>query len=97
MLTHMELNIVGTVIFVRMTVYTLSYGYRRNQAVAINQFLVIASKVPLGNAEVLICNIRGRNKAIGDIPVYGIGRHVEVERLIRRPLPVLTGKYLNLY
>ena len=96
-LTGMELHAIRIILLVVVAVDALSatLSLRAAKYVVINHALVVVLQTSLADSQFLVTHIRRIDKAVTDIWVDAVLRHIDVERLVFRPLTVVAGIYLH--
>ena len=79
-----------------MAVDALSVSRLLTEHIAVDEAFVIRFQTALVDGQVFVGDIRGCYETIADIRVDGIGRYVDVEGFVLRPLVVLLNIDLNI-
>ena len=94
-LAGMELHALRVAVLVVVAVDALAVLLRGAEHVVVDDALVVALQATLVDGQLLVCDVAGRDEAIGEPRVDAVGRHVDMERLIAQPLAVALGKHLH--
>ena len=96
-LTGVELHTLRIILLVVVTVDTLTArrAFRATQDIVVDDALIVILQTTLADGQFLIADVRRINQAVAQVGVDAVLRHINVERLILRPLSVVTGVNLH--
>ena len=96
-LTGVELHALMVILLVVMTVDTLSalVAFRATQDIVVYHALVVVLQTTLADSQFLVADIRRIDQTVAQICVDAVFRHINIERLVFRPLTVIFGIHLH--
>ena len=95
MLTGMKLYAVGIAHLVVMTVDALSVGLEAAQHVVVDHTLVVVLQTALTDGQGFVAHERRGDETIAQVTVDAVGRHMDLERLVMRPLLAVAHKHIH--
>ena len=96
-LTGVELHAlrVKLLVVVAVDALTTLLALRATQDVVVDDALVVVLQTTLADGQFLIADVRRIDQAVAQVRVDAVLRHVDVERLVLRPLTVVAGVHLH--